>query len=118
METLPTTPSFISCFAKLKDPRKEEKINHKLSEILLIVLCGTICGANSWRDYVEFGKSKLSYLEKFSDFANGIPSKNTIVLNMLRKAKMKKYNQSSLKGLKKIAGWDNATLDSIICQNF
>ena len=41
-----------------------------------------------------------------------------IVLNMLRKAKMKKYNQSSLKGLKKIAGWDNATLDSIICQNF
>ena len=52
METLPTTPSFISCFAKLKDPRKEEKINHKLSEILLIVLCGTICGANSWRDYV------------------------------------------------------------------
>ena len=77
METLPTTPSFISCFAKLKDPRKEEKINHKLSEILLIVLCGTICGANSWRDYVAFGKSKLSYLEKFSDFANGIPSKNT-----------------------------------------
>ena len=41
-----------------------------------------------------------------------------IVLNMLRKAKMKKYNQSSLKGLKKIAGWDNVTLDSIICQNF
>ena len=40
-------------------------------------MCGTICGANSWRDYVEFGKSKLSYLEKFSDFANGIPSKNT-----------------------------------------
>ena len=37
---------------------------------------------------------------------------------MLRKAKMKKYNQSSLKGLQKIAGWDNATLDSIICQNF
>ena len=77
METLPTTPSLISCFAKLKDPRQEEKINHKLSEILLIVLCGTICGANSWRDYVAFGKSKLSYLEKFSDFANGIPSKNT-----------------------------------------
>ena len=77
METLPTTPSFISCFAKLKDPRKEEKINHKLSEILLIVLCGTICGANSWRDYVTFGESKLSYLKKFSDFANGIPSKNT-----------------------------------------
>ena len=56
---------------------KIAEISDKLSEILLIVLRGTICGANSWRDYVAFGKSKLSYLEKFSDFANGIPSKNT-----------------------------------------
>ena len=64
-------------FSNLKDSGMQEKIDYPLSEILLIVLCGTICGADSWRDYVIFGKAKLPYLKKFSAFANGIPSKNT-----------------------------------------
>lgn len=76
-ETLADTPSFIEHFSSLKDPRNQGQINYPLSEILLIVLCGTICGAESWRDYVNFGKAKLSYLKKFSAFVHGIPSKNT-----------------------------------------
>jgi predicted transposase YbfD/YdcC len=41
------------------------------------VLCGSICGAESWRDFVLFGKSKLEYLRQYYEFKNGIPSKNT-----------------------------------------
>lgn len=77
MNMLKNTPSFIDHFSSLKDPRNQDQIDYPLSEILLVVLCGTICGADSWRDYVNFGKAKLSYLKKFSAFMNGIPSKNT-----------------------------------------
>ncbi len=77
METLSETAAFTEHFSNLKDPRNQDQINYPLSEILLVVLCGTICGAESWRDYVNFGNAKLSYLKKFSAFMNGIPSKNT-----------------------------------------
>jgi len=50
---------------------------YPLVEILFVVLCGSICGAESWRDYVAFGNEKLDFLKKYFLFANGIPSKNT-----------------------------------------
>jgi predicted transposase YbfD/YdcC len=68
---------FLSCFGSLEDPRVERTKLHPLIEILFIVICGSICGADSWRDYVDFGKSKLNYLRKFFPYKNGIPSKNT-----------------------------------------
>lgn len=41
------------------------------------MLCGTICGTQSWRDLVTFGEEKLEYLRRFLPFENGVPSKNT-----------------------------------------
>jgi predicted transposase YbfD/YdcC len=41
------------------------------------MFCGVICGAESWRDFSDFGESKLDYLRRFSPLKNGIPSKNT-----------------------------------------
>jgi predicted transposase YbfD/YdcC len=46
-------------------------------EILFVVLCGTICGAESWRDFVLFGKEKADFLKQYFAFSNGIPSKDT-----------------------------------------
>ena len=46
-------------------------------EVLFVVLCGSICGAESWRDFVLFGHSKLEFLRQYYAFKNGIPSKNT-----------------------------------------
>jgi predicted transposase YbfD/YdcC len=64
-------------FAKLKDHRVNRKKLYPLVEILFVVLCGSICGAESWRDYTAFGNEKLDFLKKYFLFANGIPSKNT-----------------------------------------
>ena len=69
--------SFSGHFGNLKDPRVERTKLYPLVEILFVVLCGSICGAESWRDFVLFGKEKLEFLKEYYSFANGIPSKNT-----------------------------------------
>jgi predicted transposase YbfD/YdcC len=64
-------------FARLKDPRIARKKLYPLIEILFVVLSGTVCGAESWRDFVLFGKEKIDFLKQYFSFANGIPSKDT-----------------------------------------
>ena len=64
-------------FKTIKDPRISRQKLHSLEEILLLVLCATICGADSWRDMVLFGKEKLSFLREYLPYKNGIPSKST-----------------------------------------
>jgi len=68
---------FKGCFNKLKDPRIERKKLYALNEILFVVLTGSICGAESWRDFALFGREKIDFLKEYFAFANGIPSKNT-----------------------------------------
>lgn len=69
--------SFESHFGGLKDSRIERHKLYPLTEILFVILCGTICGAESWRDYVLFGKEKLDFLRQHFPFENGVPSKDT-----------------------------------------
>lgn len=69
--------SFKGYFGHLKDPRVDRTKRYPLVEILFVVLCGSICGAESWRDFVLFGKEKLEFLRGYYSFSNGIPSKNT-----------------------------------------
>lgn len=70
-------PAFLDHFDELEDPRIERGKRYTLSEILLVVLTGSICGAESWRDFVLFGEEKVDYLKRFLRYENGIPSKNT-----------------------------------------
>ena len=70
-------PAFLYHFDALEDPRIDRKKLYPLPEILLVVLCGSICGAQSWRDFVTFGEEKLDYLRRFFAFEHGIPCKNT-----------------------------------------
>ena len=64
-------------FSKLADRRINRRKLYPLSEILFIVLCGCVCGAGSWRDFVLFGREKLDFLREYFPYAKGIPSKNT-----------------------------------------
>ncbi len=64
-------------FVKVKDPRVERTKRHKLLDIILIAICGVICGADSWVDIEMFGKAKLEWLKTFLPLPNGIPSHDT-----------------------------------------
>jgi predicted transposase YbfD/YdcC len=73
----PVLKSFQAHFGQLPDPRINRTKLYALEEILLVLLCGSICGAESWRDFVVFGKEKLPFLREYFPFASGIPCKNT-----------------------------------------
>lgn len=78
MSRLQTRDSFIEEFSKLEDPRINRKRLYPLVEIIFLIVCASICGAESYRDYERFGNSKLSTLRLKLPFVNGIPSKSTI----------------------------------------
>ena len=65
-------------FAILTDNRAENHIRHNLTDILTIVLCGVICGAEGFNDIELFAKCKQDFFESFLDLPNGIPSHDTM----------------------------------------
>lgn len=64
-------------FATLTDPRIERTKRHQLLDILVIAICGIICGAESWVEIAEFGQAKLAWLQQVLPLPNGIPSHDT-----------------------------------------
>lgn len=109
-------PAFLNHFENLDDPRIDRKKLYPLDEILLTVLCGSICGAQSWRDFVLFGQEKQDFLLQFLPYKNGMPSKNTYarVLSSLAPEKFKAcfigWVQSFQKALGSMIAIDGKTL--------
>jgi predicted transposase YbfD/YdcC len=67
----------IECFSELEDPRVNRTKLHKLEDILVIALCGVICGANDWVNIELFGQAKKDWFRQFLELPNGIPSHDT-----------------------------------------
>lgn len=61
----------------LEDPRIDRTKKHALIDILIISICGAICGAKTWIDIEDFGKSKKEWFSTFLNLENGIPSHDT-----------------------------------------
>jgi hypothetical protein len=65
-------------FSSLQDPRRETaNQRHKFIDILVIAICGTICGANGGTAIEKFGKAKEDWFRGFLELPNGIPSHDT-----------------------------------------
>jgi hypothetical protein len=60
-------------FSSLKDPRVERTKLHSLSDILVIAICASICGANTWIEVEAWGIAKKKWLKRFLELPNGIP---------------------------------------------
>ena len=76
---MPTSPtaSITESFGDLQDPRVNRRKRHELLDILVIALCGVICGAEDWVAVHSFGRSKQAWLQGFLSLPNGIPSHDT-----------------------------------------
>jgi predicted transposase YbfD/YdcC len=61
----------------LEDPRIDRTKKHELIDILVIAICAAICGAKTWIDIEDFGKSKREWFSTFLNLKNGIPSHDT-----------------------------------------
>lgn len=65
-------------FSVLKDPRQQSKVEHELTDILILCITAVICGAEGWQAIESFGHSRLEWLKQFGNFENGIPVDDTI----------------------------------------
>jgi len=69
--------SLVEHFASLEDPRAIKKTRHELLDIVVIAICGVICGADDWVSIAHFGRAKESWFRSFLALPNGIPSHDT-----------------------------------------
>lgn len=78
MGPAPDVESFVALLSELPDPRVKRTRQHSLESILLLCLCGVVCGANDPVAIERFGNSRLEFLERFVEFPSGVPSHDTI----------------------------------------
>ena len=64
-------------FETITDPRDEFKIKYKLTDILSILVCAVISGADTYEDIELYGRSKKEWLQQFLELENGVPSHDT-----------------------------------------
>jgi len=64
-------------FNAITDPRLERNKRHKLIDIILLSVCGVMCGADGWEEIEEICKASVDKFKKFLDLPNGIPSHDT-----------------------------------------
>lgn len=106
---------FLEHFTILEDPRRETHRNkqHLLSDILVLTILGVICGAESWVDIENFGKSKEDWLKTFLALSNGIPSHDTIgrVFSLLDATQFQSCFLSWMNSLVSIEGGEIVAID-------
>jgi predicted transposase YbfD/YdcC len=66
-----------SIFAQVEDPRIERTKRHRLRDIIILAICGVICGAEGWVEIEECGKAKEAFFREWLELPNGIPSHDT-----------------------------------------
>ena len=60
--------TFLDYFSALQDPRQIWKVIYPLDEVLLLVLCGVLSGAEGFVEIARLGGLKLDFLRRFLPF--------------------------------------------------
>ena len=64
-------------FSTLGDPRCAGKVEHRLIDVLVIMVCAVIAGAETFEDVALYGRCKQAWLRGFLELPGGIPSHDT-----------------------------------------
>lgn len=77
--------SMLGHFSALSDPRERWRVIYPLPEILLVVLCATLCGMDDFVEIRLWAKHRLDFLRRFLPYERGIPAHDTLndVINAL-----------------------------------
>lgn len=62
-----------SPFCAIPDPRESRKVIYPLENILTIIICAVMAGAEGWEEIEYFGRCKREVLGRFLDLSAGIP---------------------------------------------
>ncbi len=79
-------------FQIIKDYRQESKVEHKLSDLILLTICGVFSGHDGWDGIIDFGNARLDFLKRYGHFEAGIPSADTLsrVMGMINPAALQR----------------------------
>ena len=72
------TQYLLTILEGLPDHRQARKIQHKLVDIVALVLMATLGNADDWDEIETFGQCHESYLKQYLELPNGIPHHDTI----------------------------------------
>lgn len=77
--------AFLEHFSALEDPRQRWKVLYPLDEMVLLVLCAVLSGADDFVEIAAWGCLRLKFLRRLRPFRHGIPSHDALndVFNML-----------------------------------
>jgi predicted transposase YbfD/YdcC len=70
---------FVQHFGDLPDPRVDRTKKHLLLDVLVLALCATLCGVETWEDMEQYALAKQDWFRKRLGLSlpNGIPSDDT-----------------------------------------
>lgn len=83
---LPVRPvALLDHFSALDDPRQSWKVLYPLDEIVLLVLCAVLSGADDFVEIAAWGRLHVPFLRRLRPFRRGIPSHDCLndMFNML-----------------------------------
>jgi predicted transposase YbfD/YdcC len=75
LESLPKSrlKALLDHFGKIEDPREPWRVAHPLPEVLLLVVCGTICDCEDYDLIAEWGEEHLAVLRRYLPYHHGVP---------------------------------------------
>jgi predicted transposase YbfD/YdcC len=80
----PRLKALLEHFSAIEDPREPWRVAHPLPEVLLLVVCGTICDCDDYDGIAEWGAAHLSFLRRYLPYHHGVPGGRWLTLLMNR----------------------------------
>lgn len=71
-------------FAAIEDPREPWRVAHPLPEVLLLVVCGTICDCDDYDLIADWGAAHLDFLRRYLPYHHGVPGGRWLTILMNR----------------------------------
>jgi predicted transposase YbfD/YdcC len=99
----------IGYFAEMKDYREAGKIKHKLVDIIVIIICAVVSGAENVAEIALWSQCKEEWLRTIISLPNGLPSQDTIE-RFMRYMCPKEFKKSFLHWVRNVASVTNGEI--------
>lgn len=80
----PRLKALLEHFSAIEDPREPWRVAHPLPEVLLVVVCGTICDCDDYDGIAEWGAAHLDFLRRYLPYHHGVPGGRWLTMLMNR----------------------------------
>lgn len=88
-------------FSIVEDLRIDRIKRHGMLYIIIIPICGVICGVDSWVDIELSGKTKIEWLKSLLKLPNGIPSHDTHLRGRLLRKTRRNLRSAAWSGFRR-----------------